>query len=118
MVQALLIQSFENSQRIVSVGRQQLGLRSDFILKSELREFQAEKRADGTRVRVRLNVKLVRPLEGIILASQTFESIKTTPSDKVNDVVDNFDEALGTVLKRAVIWALTEGANAKPLKTD
>lgn len=116
MVQGLLIQSFENSKKIVSVGRQQLGLKSDFILKSELREFQAELRPEGPRVRVRLNCKLVRPLEGIILASQTFEAIKGAPSDKLADIMPQFDEALGTVLKRAVTWTIEEGARAKPLK--
>jgi cholesterol transport system auxiliary component len=116
MVQGLLIQSFENSKKIVSVGRQQLGLKSDFVLKSELREFQAELRPEGTRVRVRLNCKLVRPLEGIILASQTFEAIKMAKSDKLADVVPEFDDALGTVLKRAVTWTIEEGSRAKPLK--
>jgi cholesterol transport system auxiliary component len=116
MVQGLLIQSFENSQKIVSVGRQQLGLKSDFILKSELREFQAELRPDGARVRIRLNCKLVRPLEGVILASQTFEAIKPAASDKLADVMPQFDDALGTVLKRAVTWTIQEGARAKPLK--
>ncbi len=42
MVQSLIIESFENSGKIVSVGREQIGLRSDFVLKTELREFQAE----------------------------------------------------------------------------
>ena len=42
MVQTLLIESFENTGKIVAVGRQSVGLRSDFNLKSELREFQAE----------------------------------------------------------------------------
>lgn len=116
MVQALIIQSFENSNKIVSVGRQQLGLRSDFILKSELREFQAEQRAEGARVRVRLNVKLVRPLEGVILASETFESFKPATSLNVPDVVAGFDEALGAVLKRVVVWTLQQGASAKPFR--
>ncbi|MCE9522672.1 MAG: ABC-type transport auxiliary lipoprotein family protein, partial [Alphaproteobacteria bacterium] len=39
MMQQLLIQSFENTGKIVSVGRQSIGLRSDFVLKTELREF-------------------------------------------------------------------------------
>lgn len=116
MVQGLLIQSFENSKKIVSVGRQQLGLKSDFVLKSELREFQAELRPEGPRVRVRLNCKLVRPLEGVILASQTFEAIKNAPTDKLADVMPQFDDALGTVLKRAVTWTIQEGSRAKPLK--
>ena len=42
LVQTLLVESFENTGRIVAVGRQSIGLRSDFNLKSELREFQAE----------------------------------------------------------------------------
>ena len=41
MVQTLMIESFENSKKIVSVGRESIGLRADFILKTELRELQA-----------------------------------------------------------------------------
>ena len=37
MVQTLLVESFENSGKIVAVGRQTIGLRSDFNLKIELR---------------------------------------------------------------------------------
>ena len=117
MVQALMIQSFENTKRIVSVGRQSLGLRSDFVLKTELREFQAEKNADGTTiVRVRVNLKLVRPSLGQIVTSQSFESVKPAASEGVPDIVAAFDEALGAVLKRAVGWTLVEGEKAKPPK--
>ena len=42
MIQTLMIESFENSERIVSVGRDSVALRADYILKSDLREFQAE----------------------------------------------------------------------------
>lgn len=118
MVQQLLIQSFENTQKIVSVGRQSIGLRSDFNLKTELREFQAEKTAEGgTIVRVRLNLKMVRPAIGQIVASQSFESVKPAKSENVSDIVDAFDEAVGAVLKRAVVWALksgTENKNKRP----
>lgn len=115
MIQALMIQSFENTKKIVSVGRQSLGLRSDFVLKTELREFQAEKNADGTTiVRVRLNVKLVRPSLGQIVTSQSFESVKPAASENVGDIVAAFDEAVGAVLKRSVAWTLVEGEKAKP----
>ena len=53
MVQTLMIESFENSQRIIAVGRDVVGLRADFILKSELREFQAEYFNGARRVRSR-----------------------------------------------------------------
>jgi cholesterol transport system auxiliary component len=114
MIQQLLIQSFENTQKIVSVGRQSIGLRSDFSLKTELREFQAEKTAEGgTVVRVRVNLKLVRPAIGMIVASQSFESVKPAKSEGVADIVEAFDEAVGAVLKRAVTWTLKAGTDNK-----
>ena len=110
MVQQLLIQSFENTKKIVSVGRQSIGLRSDFVLKVELREFQAEKTPEGgTVVRVRLNLKLVRPALGQIIASQSFESVKPAASENVPDIVQAFDDAVGAVLKRSVTWTLSSG---------
>lgn len=114
MVQQLLIQSFENSKKIVSVGRQSMGLRSDFVLKTELREFQAEKTAEGgTTVRVRVNLKLVRPAIGQIVASQSFESVKPSASENVPDIVAAFDDAIGAVMKRAVAWTLKAGEENK-----
>jgi cholesterol transport system auxiliary component len=110
MVQQLLIQSFENTKKIVSVGRQSIGLRSDFVLKAELREFQAEKTPEGgTIVRVRVNLKLVRPSLGAIVASESFESVKPANSENVPDIVQAFDDAVGAVLKRAVTWTLKSG---------
>ena len=117
MVQQLLIQSFENTKKIVSVGRQSIGLRSDFVLKVELREFQAEKTSEGgTVVRVRLNLKLVRIALGQIVASQSFESVKPANSENVPDIVQAFDDAVGAVLKRAVTWTLTSGEDTKTKK--
>lgn len=114
MVQQLLIQSFENSKKIVSVGRQSMGLRSDFVLKAELREFQAEKTAEGgTTVRVRMNLKLVRPAIGQIVASESFESVKPSASENVPDIVAAFDDAIGAVMKRAVTWTLKAGEENK-----
>jgi cholesterol transport system auxiliary component len=117
MVQQLLIQSFENTKKIVSVGRQSIGLRSDFVLKVELREFQAEKTSEGgTVVRVRLNLKLVRIAMGQIVASQSFESVKPANSENVPDIVQAFDDAVGAVLKRAVAWTLKAGEESKDKK--
>jgi cholesterol transport system auxiliary component len=120
LIQQLLIQSFENTGKIVSVGRQSIGLRSDFVLKIELREFQAEKPAEGgTVVRVRVNLKLVRPGIGQIVASESFESVKPAASENVPDIVQAFDDAVGAVLKRSVAWTLKSGeANKKARPKD
>src|SRR4051812_24090334 len=62
LVQTLLIESFENTGKIAAVTRETSQLRADYILQTELREFQAEydKSNAPPEVRVRLNGKLIR----------------------------------------------------------
>jgi len=108
MVQTLLIESFENTKRIVAVGRDAIGLRGNYVLQTELREFQAESYRPGNPVvRVRLNAKIVRMPERQIIGSRTIERCSLAASDQVPAVVAAFDEALGAVLKRTVSWVLT-----------
>lgn len=110
MVQTLLIESFENSGKIVAVGRESAGLRSDFVLKTELREFQAEYFEPGPpKVRVRLIAKLVEMPERIIVATSAKEFVVTSKSNTLSDIVDAFDEALGKSLRRIVEWTLIAG---------
>ncbi len=109
MVQTLLVESFENTGKIVSVARQGVDLRSDFVLKTELREFQAEyagvDHADP-QVWVRLNAKIVRMPERVIIASQTFESRYAAGGRTMSDIIVTFDEALNKVLKKTVTWTM------------
>ncbi len=126
MVQALIIESFENSGKIVSVGREQIGLRSDFVLKTELREFQAEYEdrlsfdtkelgpgAPAPWVRVRLNAKLVKMPQREIVAHQTFERRVRAQENRMNAIIDAFDDALGKTLKSVVVWTLETGDKEK-----
>lgn len=115
LVQTLLVESFENSGKIVAVGRQAVGLRSDFSLKSELREFYAEytENPEQPTIRVRLNVKLVAHPAARIVASQTFEKLYLAESNSVQHIVTAFDKALGSVMRKTVQFALTEGAGYK-----
>ncbi len=41
LVQTALVQSFENSGAITAIDRESVGLRADFILKPEIRHFEA-----------------------------------------------------------------------------
>lgn len=126
MVQALIIESFENSGRIVSVGREQIGLRSDFVMKTELREFQAEydqSLPHGTTslgptdpppwARVRVNVKLVKMPRREIIATQTFERRVRAKANRMADIIGAFDAALGGALKLMVVWTLKTGEARK-----
>ena len=108
MVQTLMVESFENSGAIVAVGRKAIGLRSDYNLITELREFQAEYFAsDGVpTVRVRLNAKLVKQPRRAIVASRTFESTIKSEGKAMRNVIRAFDQALGKVLRHTVEWTI------------
>lgn len=113
MIQTLMIESFENSKRIVAVGRESIGLRADFILKSELRELQAVYYNGGLpEAWVSINAKLVQMPRRAIVASQSFESRVTAKADALPEIVAAFDEAAGKVLRRLVEWTLIEGEKA------
>ena len=109
MVQTLLVESFENSGRIVAVGRQAIGLRSDYNLKSELREFQAEYDPAGgpPRVRVRLNMKLIKQPRRNIIGNQSFEAVIPAADTSMSAIINAFDDALGKVLKQSVQWTFS-----------
>lgn len=113
MVQTLMVESFENSGRIVAVGRKAIGLRSDFDLKSELREFQAEYDEQGLPlVRVRINAKLIKQPRRQIVAFENFEATQRVLGPGMPYVVSAFDDALGKVLRQLVQWTLREGEAA------
>lgn len=110
MLQTLLVESFENTNKIISVGRQSIGLRSDFTLKTELREFQVEQdpESNASTIRVRINAKLVQQPNRVIVGSQSFESrLDIQKGGGMNDIVIAFDTATGKVIKKLVEWTLT-----------
>lgn len=114
MVQTLLIESFENTGKIVGVSRESTSLRADFLLKTELREFQAEYDGGGPPLaRVRINAKLVRMSDRAIIASHTVERSERAAAGDLSSIAMAFDEALGHVMRRIVEWTLTApGTNA------
>ena len=110
MIQTLLVESFENTGTITAVGREAIGLRADYSLKTELREFQAEY-FNGTEsapsVRVRINAKIIKQPRQIIVASHNFERVmKVSGNTEMNSIIQVFDAALGKVMKELVEWTL------------
>jgi cholesterol transport system auxiliary component len=110
MVQTLLIESFESTRSITAVGREGVGLRPDYVLKTDLREFEAiyEEGSPNPVIWVRINAKVVKMPERRIVSSATFERREASAGTKLPDVVAAFDEALGHVLKRVVLFVLAE----------
>lgn len=109
MVQTRLVESFENTDRVTSVGRQAIGLSSDFTLISDLREFQIEAPGDADgplQANVQLNIKIVREPQGLIIASRSFSREARAASPDMLDIVRAFDAALGATMRDAVEWTV------------
>ena len=122
IIQALLIESYENSGRVDAVGRSAIGLSADYIIVTDVREFQARV-PDGApedsplQAQVRLNIKIVYTELDRIIASNSFERTVTTASDDTKDVVAAFDQALGSTMRNAVEWSIRkmhEDAQSRP----
>jgi len=112
MVQTLLIESFESTKRISGVGREAIGLRPDYVLMTDLREFEAVYDGDNPipTIWIRMNAKLVRLPERRIVASETFGDKLPAAGSKLADIVAAFDETLGHVLKQIVMFTLAAPA--------
>ncbi|MPY69868.1 MAG: hypothetical protein GEU92_19840 [Alphaproteobacteria bacterium] len=107
MIQTLLVESFENSGRIVAVGRQSVSLRADYSLITELREFQAQY-GDGPApdAHVRLTAKLVKMPQRNIVATMTADERIRANGPSLDEIMPAFDKALGKALKKIVEWTL------------
>jgi cholesterol transport system auxiliary component len=114
MIQTLLIDSFQNTGSIVGVGRESIGLRADYLLKTDLREFQAFYNGDDpvAEVWVKIIAQVVKLPERRIIASMTAQRRSKAAGPKFTDVIDAFDDALGHVIKAIVLFTLEAPSKA------
>jgi cholesterol transport system auxiliary component len=108
MVQSLLIESFEQTGKIVSVSRDLAVLRADYILMSELRRFEAhyENGDAPPTVMVRLLVRLVKMPDRTIIGDDLADGRETAARNNMDAIIEAYNEALGSVMKRLVTWTL------------
>jgi cholesterol transport system auxiliary component len=111
MVQALFIESFEATGKIVGVSRDEAGLRADYVLMPELRRFEAIYPSTGAvdpppTVFVQLLVRLVRMPDRIIIGETVAERRETAARNVMEVIVVAYDDALGGVMKDIVTWTL------------
>jgi cholesterol transport system auxiliary component len=116
MTQTLLLESFDNSEKIDVLGRGTYGLRADYGLAVNIREFQAE--YQGTQappeVRIRFQARLVTMPRRTPIATTSVVGLATARSRKLNDIIDAFDLAFGRAAKDLVDWTIRRAADARP----
>ncbi len=108
LLQTKLIESFEASGGIIAVGRDAAGLRPDYVLQSELRDFQAEFVGGNIpTVHLRLAAKLVRMPDRRIVTSATIERNVPSAGASLAEIVAAFDRAAGEAFEQLVVKVLT-----------
>jgi cholesterol transport system auxiliary component len=116
IVQTALLESFENSQAITAIDREATALKADFILKTEIRHFEAVYTApDGPpEVWVSLRARLVAMPEGTIVAQAAFEDRRRAAANEVPQIVAAFDAALDSTIERLVVWTVSNPSLSAP----
>ncbi len=113
MIMELLVESFQNSNKILTVGDRRARIRPDFELDSRLVEFFFEQTdKDAGEVRVKLETTIIKRPQRSPLATLSFESSSPVAPRSLDNIIAAFDESLRDVMEQTVEWALQTGANA------
>lgn len=108
LLQSLLVQAFESSGRIAAVGRESAGIRADYVLETEIRDFEAFYAVPDTPpvVRVAIMAKLLNPMNRDVAASMEFHNEAQTSANNMANITAAFTQATGATVQAIAAWAL------------
>ncbi len=115
LLQNALVDAFEDSGRIVAIGREQSGTHGAFALQLDMRQFEAVYTAadQPPSIVVNLQAKLFERPSNRVLAMKLFRVSVPASSAQVPAVMAAFNEATTQSLSNIVGWTLVTGqANA------
>lgn len=108
LLRNLIVQGFEDSQRIVGVGSAASGLRADYALAIEVRDFQLEMDG-GTHAAIRLQLRLLDYTTNRVLAARAFDAQAPAATTDAAAAFGAFQDALNRIVPELVEWTLREG---------
>lgn len=114
IIQRQLIQAFDSSGRILSVDRDTSGLEADFVLQTEIRDFQARYDSpDGPpQVVVSIQAKVARMPQREIASNLSATQQTTAAANEINSIVVAFNQACGAAIAQIVNGTLAMQAPA------
>jgi cholesterol transport system auxiliary component len=110
LLRGLIVQGFQASQRIVGVGGAQSGMRADYALAIELRDFQIEYRDGKPEAAIRFQANLLDYSSNRVLATQSFNAVAPAAAADAANAFSAFQTAINTVVPQLVDWTLREGS--------
>ena len=110
LVQRMLIQAFDGTGRIISVDRDTAGLETDYLLETEIREFQARYDTPDSAplVLVGIQAKLVRMPQREIAAGTYANEQSQAAGNTIDGIVLAFNQAAGSAISKIVGWTLNQ----------
>jgi cholesterol transport system auxiliary component len=108
LLRNLIVQGFEDSQRIVGVGSAASGLRADYALAIEVRDFQLEMEG-GKHAAIRLQLRLLDYTTNRVLAARAFDAQAPAATTDAAAAFGAFQDALNRIVPELVEWTLREG---------
>jgi len=104
MVQAKLVEAYENSGKVSGVGLPGQGLAIDYQLVTDIRSFEIDTTA-GSRAVVEISAKILNDRNGSVRAQKVFRQV--VPAGGSNDgLVKSLDRAFAGVTAEIVNWTL------------
>lgn len=104
LLQARIVQTFENSSRLRAVGRTGERLSGDFQLAIDIRAFQITALSEPV-AEVEIAAKLVGDKTGRILGARVFRAVVPAAATEGATAVRAIDQAFGEVARELVKWA-------------
>jgi cholesterol transport system auxiliary component len=105
LVQAKLVEAFENTGRLGGVGKPGEGLAIDFQVVTDIRAFQIETNG-GTTANIEIFVKLLNDRNGTVRSQQVFRASVPVQGSDNRDYVAGLDRAFAQVSSEIVMWTL------------
>ena len=112
MVQRMLVQAFEGTGRIMSVDRETLGAANDYLLETEIRDFQARYDMPNAApaIVIGIQVKLLQmPQRDIVSGTYISQEVKAA-GNTIDSIVTAFNQATGAAIAQIVGWTLQQPA--------
>lgn len=106
IVQAQLVEAFENTDRLGGVSSPGEGLAIDYQVLTTIRNFEVVVYGQPV-ARVELSVKLLNDRNGVVIAQQVFEGTAPVPAGGNDAYVQALDAAFDQAVSALVPWSLS-----------
>ncbi|CAN7376202.1 ABC-type transport auxiliary lipoprotein family protein [Rhizobium sp. LjRoot254] len=107
MVQAKLVEAFENTGRLRGVGKPGEGLAIDFQIVTDIRAFQVETNG-ATQANIEISAKLLNDRNGTVRSQKVFSATVPVSGSDNRSYVAALDAAFAQVTSEIVIWTLKQ----------